>query len=61
MQHFQKAEALLLSLESFTEEMNQEAHGELDAASRSCVGLGISNEERIMIVKVMSFSSAMIH
>ncbi|CAG0882921.1 unnamed protein product [Darwinula stevensoni] len=53
-QHFQRAETLLLGLESFTEEMNQEAHKELDAASKSCGGLGISNEERIMILKAMN-------
>ncbi|CAG0889862.1 unnamed protein product, partial [Darwinula stevensoni] len=54
MEHLEKAGVLLLSQEPFTDAMNKEAQKELDAASRSSGGLGISIEERVMILKAIN-------
>ncbi|CAG0909952.1 unnamed protein product [Darwinula stevensoni] len=52
-EHIRKAEAPLLSLETFTDAMNEAVRRELDAASRICGESGISNHERIMILQAM--------
>ena len=52
MEHIRKAEAWLLSVETFTDTMNEEVRRELNAASRICGESGISSHEPIAILQV---------